>query len=221
MGERDQRRSRPDRDGEGRPGDRVAAEGSSTGMPDRERLPTNDGGRPEGGGLCIRLHDDAEACVERASVKFASKALRPRTAPTARPMSALRSTASTRARRVGDEGWAEVDGAASRSQDAVPPRSGRATVDTEARRALEPRRRPRHARRGTALPASASWSTIARGRARRLGRPCGWRQKAHPRRHVGSSKTSPARQRRCRYRHEPDRLDLARHLGWCREEQCR
>lgn len=90
-----------------------------------------------------------------------------------------------------------------------------------ARRALEPRRRPRHARRGTALPASASWSTIARGRARRLGRPCGWRQKAHPRRHAGSSRTSPARQRRYRYRHEPDRLDLARHLGWCREEQCR
>ena len=69
MGERDQRRSRPDRDGEGRPGDRVAAEGSSAGMPDRERLPTKDSGRAEGEELCIRLHDDAEACVERASVK--------------------------------------------------------------------------------------------------------------------------------------------------------
>ncbi|MET3484260.1 hypothetical protein ABIC70_003791 [Methylobacterium sp. 1973] len=54
-----------------------------------------------------------------------------------------------------------------------------------------------------------------------MGRPCGWRQKAHPRRHAGSSRTSPARQRRCRSRHEPDRLDLARHLGWCTEEQCR
>ncbi len=69
MGERDQRRSRPDRDGEGRPGDRVAAEGSSAGMPDRERLPTKDSGRAGGEGLRIRLHDDAEACVERASVK--------------------------------------------------------------------------------------------------------------------------------------------------------
>ncbi|APT30256.1 hypothetical protein MCBMB27_00965 [Methylobacterium phyllosphaerae] len=38
-------------------------------MPDRERLPTKDSGRAGGEGLRIRLHDDAEACVERASVK--------------------------------------------------------------------------------------------------------------------------------------------------------
>ncbi len=40
-----------------------------------------------------------------SGARFASKAMSLRPSPTARPMSALRSTAPTRARRVGDQGW--------------------------------------------------------------------------------------------------------------------
>ncbi len=106
--------------------------------------------------------------------------------------------------RVGDEGGAEVDGAASRPQDLF-------HLDQDEQRSYGGAARagaatsPRHARRGTALPASASWSTIARGVRGAWDDHAGG-DRRHTRVGTPDRQDVTRAQRRYRYRHEPDRL---------------